>query len=334
VAERISARRGGDGRFLDPWDTPDDRRGLRDFLRWRIARLGARLAPDPAPHELPLAEPAIVARAVGEARVTWVGHATFLLQLPGANILTDPVWSTRVSPLAWAGPARITPPGIAFDALPHIDAVVLSHDHYDHLDRPTVRRLHARYGAAVQWFVPLGHARWLRALGIERIIELDWWQDAWATTAAGTLRVAALPARHWTRRGPLGMNRRLWASFVLEAGGARLYFGGDTGYASFYEQIGRAHAPFHAALMPIGAYEPRWFMRPAHMTPEESVRAYQELGGTGLFTGMHWGTFRLADEPPLEPPLRARAAWHAAGLPADRLWIPQHGETRVIRLRA
>lgn len=298
-----------------------------------MQRLGAPLAPDPAPQQLPPGQPRIIAGVKsGEARVTWVGHATFLLQLPGVNILTDPVWSTRVSPVAWAGPARITPPGIDFDQLPRIDAVVLSHDHYDHLDRPTVQRLHARHGSELQWFAPLGMAAWLRGFGVERVVELDWWEQAHHTTPDGALDVCALPARHWTRRGPRGMNRCLWASFFLQAGGARVYFGGDTGYAPFYEQIGSAYAPFHLTLMPIGAYEPRWFMRPAHMMPEEAVQAYQELGATGLFTGMHWGTFRLADEPPLEPPVRARAAWAAAGLDPDRLWIPAHGETRIIPL--
>lgn len=333
MAERPRAGRAADGRFLDPWHSPDDRRGTREFLRWRLQRIRSQLAPDPAPHELPIAAADITPYAIDEVRLTWIGHATFLIQVPGANILTDPVWSTRVSPVPWAGPARIAPPGVPFDALPSIDAVLLSHDHYDHLDRPTVRRLHARFGDGVQWFVPLGLSAWLHALGIQRVIELDWWEDVQTKTATGSMRITALPARHWTRRGPRGMNTRLWASYSIEAGGARVYFGGDTGYAPFYEHIGRSHAPFTAALLPIGAYEPRWFMKPAHMTPEEAVRAYQELGATGVFAGMHWGTFRLADEPPLEPPVRTRAAWQKAGLPADRLWIPQHGATKIIGLK-
>ncbi len=326
---RVRAVRGSDGVFRDPWGSPEDRRGLSDFLRWRLQRLRDGVAPDPAADELPHEQPAVVDVAVDEIRLTWVGHATFLLQLPGANLLTDPVWSRRVSPVPWAGPARIREPGLDFDALPPIDAVLLSHDHYDHLDRPTVRRLHARFGAALRWIAPLGHADWLRGQGIENATDLDWWESTTLRTAEGELQVTALPARHWTRRGPAG-NRRLWASFALRAGKAGVYYGGDSGYAPFYEQILAEHGPFDATLLPIGAYEPRWFMQPAHMCPEEAVQAYQELGESGLFAAMHWGTFRLSDEAPLDPPRRIRAAWGAAGLAPDRLWVPAHGETKVI----
>ena len=328
---RVRCERGPDGVFRDPWATADGRRGLRDFVRWRLQRLRAGVAPDPASHELPYARPTVVDVAADEVRLTWVGHATFLLQLPGVNVLTDPVWSRRVSPVSWAGPARIREPGIDFDALPPIDAVLLSHDHYDHLDRPTVRRLRARFGEALQWVAPLGHAAWLRRQGIENAVELDWWESSVVRCAAGELEVSALPARHWTRRGP-GGNRRLWASFALRAAGARVYYCGDSGYAPFFEQVGAAAGPFQAAIMPIGAYEPRWFMQPAHMSPDEAVQAYQELGATGVFAAMHWGTFRLSDEPPLDPPDRARAAWAAAGLPPEKLWVPMHGETKVIEL--
>lgn len=326
---RPRAVQGADGMFRDPWDDPSERRGLRDFLRWRVQRLRTRLEPDPPAEELTRAMPAVVDGAQDEIRLTWVGHATFLLQLPGVNVLTDPVWSRRVSPVAWAGPARIRPPGLDFDALPPIDVVLLSHDHYDHLDRPTVKRLNARFGERITWIAPTGHADWLRRRGVRNALDLDWWQSASVTTSTGRLEASLLPARHWSRRGP-GGNRRLWGSFFLNAGDARVYYAGDSAYAPFYDHIRDAHAPFHATLFPIGAYEPRWFMQPAHMSPEEAVQAWLDLGGTGVFAGMHWGTFRLSDEPLLEPPSRIRAAWAAAGLPPDRLWIPRHGETRVI----
>lgn len=323
--------RGPGGVFRDPWLTPHERRGFGHFLRWRLARLRTGIAPDPAPHELAPAAPAIVPGVEDEVRLTWVGHATFLLQLPGVNLLTDPVWSRRVSPVPWAGPARIRAPGVAFDALPRIDVVLLSHDHFDHLDRPTVRRLHARFGDALQWIAPLGHAAWLRRQGIGNAVDLDWWEEASVRTGAGELRVTALPARHWTARGP-GGNRRLWASFALRAGGASVYYGGDSAMAPIYERIGAEHGPFDAVLLPIGAYEPRWFMQPAHMSPDEAVRAYRQLGGSGVFAGMHWGTFRLSDEPPLDPPRRVRAAWVEADLPPADLWVPAHGETKVLPL--
>jgi L-ascorbate metabolism protein UlaG (beta-lactamase superfamily) len=143
----------------------------------------------------------------------------------------------------------------------------------------------------------------------------------------------ALPAQHWTRRSPFSTNARLWASFLLRTGDRSVYFGGDSGYFDGYADIGAGHGPFDAALLPIGAYEPRWFMRPAHMNPAEAVRAYLGLGGTGTFVGIHWGTFRLTDESPLDPPSRAREAWESAGLPDEDLWIPSLGGTRIVSRR-
>jgi L-ascorbate metabolism protein UlaG (beta-lactamase superfamily) len=265
-------------------------------------------------------------------RITWVGHATALIQLGGFNILTDPIWSDRASPFGFIGPARITAPGLPFDRLPPIDAVLISHDHYDHLDSRTVRRIVRAHGVDVRWIAPLGYRDWLDRRGARAVEELDWEQEVVATGHV-PLTVTALPAQHWTRRSPFGMNARLWASFMLRAGDRSVYFGGDSGYFDGYADIGAAHGPFDAALMPIGAYEPRWFMRPAHMNPDEAVRAYLGLGGTGTFVGIHWGTFRLTDESPLDPPARARAAWEAAGLPEADLWIPSLGETLIVPRR-
>jgi len=329
-SERPRSVRGPGGVFLDPWFAPADRRTFGHFLRWRLARMREGVAPDPAPHELQAAEPAIIERASDEIRLTWVGHSTYLIQLPGVNLLTDPVWSRRASPVQWAGPIRIRPPGVAFDDLPPIDVVLLSHDHFDHLDRPTVRRLHARFGEELRWIAPLGHAEWLRRQGITNAVDLDWWEGTRVRVNDAKLEVTALPARHWTRRGPAA-SPRLRASFALRTGNASVYYAGDSALAPFYEHISREHAPFDAVLLPIGAYEPRWFMGPAHMSPEESVQAYCDLGARGLFAAMHWGTFRLSDEPPLEPPVLTRSAWQQAGLPAHDLWIPAHGETKILR---
>jgi N-acyl-phosphatidylethanolamine-hydrolysing phospholipase D len=262
------------------------------------------------------------------------------------NVLTDPVWSRRASPVPWAGPARLVRPGLPLDRLPPVDAVVLSHDHYDHLDAPTVARLRKRFGDALHWFTPLGYHEWLAGRGVERVAELDWWDEAFlgqdggtrggtqSGTQSGRLRFRAVPAQHWTRRGPFGALARLWAAWVLEEeSGLRVFFAGDTGYFPGFREIGRRYGPFDAVLLPIGAYEPRWFMRPMHMNPEEAVRAYGELGGSGLFVAMHWGTFRLTDEPVLEPPMRVRAAWEAEGLPPEELKVLRHGETVEIRRR-
>lgn len=309
-----------------------ERRG--GFVRWQWDRLTTTLPPDPRPGALGLAEPNVAyPRApAGQLRITWVGHATLLLQVAGLNILTDPIWGRRASPLRWAGPARLVPPGVAFDRLPPIDAVLLSHDHYDHLDDYTVRRLHEHFGDGVRWFTPLGYLPWFARRGVRSVTELDWWQEAELPARNASLRVVALPAQHWARRNPLVRENRSWASWAVVPthggpAGPSVYFGGDSGYSPSFAEIGKRFGPFDAAILPIGAYEPRWFMRAVHMNPEEAVQAFRDLGSAGVMVAMHWGTFRLADEAPLEPPVRLRAAWTAAGLTPDDLWILGHGET-------
>jgi len=327
----------GDGTFRNPWPTAAggaSRAGA--FWRWRWDRLLNGVEPD-RPGSLPLVRPELppAGARYGELHLTWIGHSTLLIQLDGVNILTDPVWSRRVSPVSWLGPARHAPPGLPFDELPPIDAVLLSHDHYDHLDDPTVRRLADRFGERIRWFTSLGYADWLARRGIHRVTELDWWDDAALAGPLGTLRIGALPAQHWCRRSPADGLSRLWASWsILAPSGLRVYFGGDSGYFPEYGRIGAARGPFDLMLLPIGAYEPEWFMRAAHMNPDEAVLAYRDLGATGLFVPIHWGTFRLSDEPLIAPPRRLRDAWRNAGLPPDRLAILRHGETRVLTARA
>ncbi len=323
-----------DGGFRNPWPDPDQVRA-GSFLRWRWQRLIEGTAPaPPRTGDLPVLRPALE-RPRADARtltLTWIGHATFLIQLGPLNVLTDPVWSERVSPVSWAGPRRLVPPPIALEDLPPIDAVVLSHDHYDHLDAPTVRRLADRYGDTLRWITPLGYTPWLARHGAARVHELDWHGSDTLTHDGTSLDVTALPARHWTRRSPFRRSPRLWASFALDAGRAgRVYFGGDSAYFTGYRDIGERYGPFDATLLPVGAYEPRWFMRRAHMNPEEAVRAWAELGGRGAFIGMHWGTFMLSDEPVLEPPARIRAAWQRHGLDPEQLVLLRHGETCTAR---
>jgi N-acyl-phosphatidylethanolamine-hydrolysing phospholipase D len=319
------------GGFRNPARLP--LRGARDLLRWQRERSTRDLPPNPPPESLPLAEPQVAhpAAPADELRITWVGHATFLLQIGGLNVLTDPHWSERASPVQFAGPRRFVPPGIPFEELPPIDVVVISHDHYDHLDASTVRRLVRKFGDRIRWITPLRYKQWMRKRGAASHIELDWWESADLTTG-GRLRITALPAQHWTSRQPWSRGRRLWASWsVAVPGGASVYFAGDTGYFPEFANIGAHMAPFDAVLLPIGAYDPSWFMQPVHMNPEEAVAAYRDLGSEGLFCAMHWGTWRLTDEDPLEPPLRAAEAWREAGLPEGRLWIARHGETQLIR---
>jgi L-ascorbate metabolism protein UlaG (beta-lactamase superfamily) len=269
----------------------------------------------------------------GELRITWVGHATALIQLPGLNLLIDPVWSERSSPWRYLGPRRFVKAIPALETLPRIDAVLLSHDHYDHLDRPTVTALHRRFGDDTLWLTPLGYEKWFKSRGVRRIAERDWWEEA---DLPGGFEATAVPARHWTRRFPGQLNRRLWCGWVVTrraegSAGFRVYYAGDSSYCPAFGEIGGRLGPFDASLLPVGAYEPHWFVGSYHMNPEEAVQAYRDLGGTGAFFGIHWGGWRLTLEDPREPPVRTLAAWRDAGLPARDLRLPRHGETITIR---
>jgi L-ascorbate metabolism protein UlaG (beta-lactamase superfamily) len=257
----------------------------------------------------------------GEATVTWVGHATLLVQLHGLNLLTDPQWSDRASPLSWAGPRRLTAPGLRLEDLPPIHAVVISHDHYDHLDVPTLRRLAATHHPL--FLAPLGFKAWFAGLGIAEAEERDWWESR----TLGPLTLTLVPAQHWGARSLWDENRRLWGGWVVAGASKRLYFAGDTGYWEGLGEIGRRLGPFDLAAIPIGAYQPTEMMRLSHTTPEQALRLFGEVGGR-RFMGIHWGTFDLTEEPIEEPARRAEAEAHRLGLGSERVWIPKAGETR------
>lgn len=326
--------------FRNPWPG-GERAGVGGLLRWMIVeRATNRSAPDPAPSAFPRATPSFDApRAAPDAlTATWVGHSTFLVQIGGWNVLTDPVWSERVSPVTFAGPRRFTAPGVAFDALPPIDLVLLSHDHYDHLDDPTVRAIVARWPDAA-WAAPLGVAAQLRARGARAVSELDWWDE----TAIGPLSLACVPAQHFSGRGLHDRDRTLWCGWTLRPRAAArrtpsVLFAGDTGLHPEFAEIGRRHGPFTLTLLPVGAYAPRWFMRPVHCDPDDALVAWRALHDGSVVDadappspptlgGMHWGTFKLTDEPTDEPPRRTREAWERAGHDPRMLWMPRHGET-------
>ena len=282
---------------------------------------------DPDPSVFMRVQPSFVApRAPASGlTLTWVGHSSLLLQLDGLNILTDPIWSERASPVRFAGPRRWVPPGIAFDELPPLDAVLLSHNHYDHLDDATVRRLTQAHPAAA-WMVPLGLASFVGKRGARLVIELDWWQEH----AIQSLRIAATPALHFSARGFGDRGETLWCGFALRgASGRSVYFAGDTAFHPEFGRIGARYGPFDLALLPIGAYEPRWFMRYVHMNPEEAVEAFRAVHARAMVP-IHWGTFKLTDEAMDEPPARARRAWERAGLSPDAYRQLAHGETLVL----
>lgn len=262
---------------------------------------------------------------------TWIGHSTVLLRLGGASVLTDPMFSERASPVQWMGPRRVKAPGLAHDALPPLDVVAVSHNHYDHLDRLSVKRI-ARSQPRATWIVPRGVGACITRWGVEHIVELEWWQ----ATTVGSLRVTATPARHFSGRGVFDRNRSHWCGFAFESEGWRALFTGDTAFHLSFGEIGSRCGPFDLVMMPIGAYDPRWFMGGIHMDPEEAVQAYRDLaaaspGSPGpVMLGIHCGTFRLTHEAIEEPPQRAASRWRALGLDERKLWIPGAGETRVL----
>ncbi|MES2154808.1 MAG: MBL fold metallo-hydrolase [bacterium] len=303
-------------RFNDRLTAPLPR--FKDFVR--ILREGGfhgRGHPERAAGDVPRVSaplPAVPQRAIG---LTWIGHATYLVRIGGLNILTDPVWSPGLPGRI----KRLVPPGIAWNDLPRIDAVVVSHNHYDHLDSKTVKRLPR--DTAI--FVPLQLGRFFRRRGFTNVTELDWWAEA---TLAG-VSLTCVPVHHWSRRGLTDTNKTLWGGWVMQAAGRRVFFGGDTAYGKHFADVGDRFGSFDVALMPIGAYAPRWFMQDVHMDPDEAVAACKDLRAQRMAT-MHWGTFVLTQEPLLEPLERIRAAWAAAGRRREDLLDLAIGESRVL----
>jgi L-ascorbate metabolism protein UlaG (beta-lactamase superfamily) len=248
-------------------------------------------------------------------RVTFIDHATLLIQMDDLNILTDPIWSERTSPVAFAGPRRHRPPGIRFDDLPPIDVVVVSHNHYDHLDIPTLRRLQQRDRPRI--VTPLGNGALMRRHGVDGAIELDWWQS--------DEKVTLVPARHFCGRAISDRDRNLWGGFVISGPSGNAYFAGDTGWGAHFAEIGARFDPIRVALLPIGAYLPRWFMQPVHIDPAQAVDAHAALRARTSIP-MHYGTFALGDDG-FDEPLRDLQSILAAKGSANFV-ILEHGEGR------
>ena len=257
--------------------------------------------------------------------LTWLGHATFLYQIEGINILTDPHLSQRASPFTRVGPRRWVPPPLAIEDLPHIDLVVISHNHYDHLDLTTVKRLARQAGGSPRFCVPLALKSWFTRAGLRTVDEFDWWQRG----VYQGLAVTFTPAQHWSARTSWDRNRSLWGGWRIESAQMSFFFAGDTGYSRDFADIHARLGPVDLAALPIGAYAPRWFMQVMHLDPDEAVQVYRDLGARRA-VAMHWGTFILTDEPLDEPPQRLRRALAAADLSEDEFWILRHGESRLL----
>ncbi len=262
-------------------------------------------------------------------QVTWIGHSTFLLQKNGINILTDPIFSDRASPFASLGPRRYSQPAIALNDLPEIDAVIISHNHYDHMDEATIEAL----GNNPRWYVPLNNGGLFKEAGITNIKELDWWEDE----RHGGTTYTLTPSQHWSGRGLFDRYKALWGGWAVQFAGDtdRIWFGGDTGYNDIqFKQIGDRLGPFNLSLIPVGAYDPRWFMKAAHANPEDAVQIHLDVKSQHSI-GMHWGTFVLTSEPVTEPPVRLKKAVKDAGLPPQSfITLPIGGMENIAPLKS
>jgi L-ascorbate metabolism protein UlaG (beta-lactamase superfamily) len=291
-------------RFFNP-DRVDTDRSFRDLLRWKLKETAA-----PWPRSVPVRQTVPDASVPG-LRVTVVGHASVLIQADALNVLTDPIWSERASPISFAGPRRVWAPGIAFETLPKIDAVLLSHNHYDHLDLATLRRLHIRHSPLI--VTPLGNDAILRrAIPGVRAMTGDWWDRIKISRNA---EVTIVPAYHWSARSGRDRRMALWSGFMLSTEAGHAYFSGDTGYGNgrIFRDIRQRMGRPDLALIPIGAYAPRWFMCAQHTDPEEAVQILEGLEAARA-VGIHWGVFRLSDEPREEPPELLRKALARRGI--------------------
>ncbi len=260
-----------------------------------------------------------------EETLTWIGHSTFLWQYKGVNLITDPHLTDRASPVGFAGTKRNMPPGISLRELPELDIVLISHNHYDHLDKDSVLGIADKQKDDLPLFlVPLGMKQWFDDIGIkEKVVELDWWDSY----EIANWKYYAVPVQHWSRRGLFDTNDILWCGWVVEAPNKRLFFAGDTGYSQDFKDIGKRFSKMDLSLIPIGAYAPRWFMKDMHCNPEEAVQIHLDVNSQKSI-GMHWGTFLdLTDEPLEEPPVKLSKALMVKSIDKSKFITMKHGET-------
>lgn len=305
-------------------------KGFFDFLRMRFfgdetwadhSALASQVATQPV-------ELQRIHKPAETAQITWLGHSTFLIQYKGINTLTDPMFSDRASPYSFAGPERYVPHVIDYSQLPKIDAVVISHNHYDHLDEESIQML----SASAQFYVPLGLKAWFEDLDVDsqQITEFDWWDTKSINFQGTNMQIQALPSQHWSARGLGDRFETLWASWSITIANQHVWFAGDTGYNNIqFKDIGERIAPVDLALIPIGAYAPRWFMQHYHVNPAEAVKIHQDVGATKSI-GMHWGTFPLTAEEPVAPVIELEKAKKAAKIDNQAFISMAIGQTLVL----
>lgn len=329
------------GKYYDPDKPNRTATGFRNnypqeprasFLKWQWERLTTGVPKPPANnYQFPMATPEVAWLQANHSvpSVTWIGHATALLQIGGVNVLTDPIFSERASPFSFVGPKRKVAPGLSMAQLPHVDVVLISHNHYDHLDQPSIEQLNRQAGGPPLFLVPLGVKDWMTGIGIDsaRVREMDWWEK----TAVAPLAIHFVPAQHWSARSLTDRSETLWGGWVVQTDATALqpfsaYFAGDTGYSKDFADIGKKFGSFDLALIPIGAYAPRWFMQGQHVDPAQAVKIHQDVHAKRSI-GIHWGVFELADEPLDEPPVLLADEVKKAGLPAAAFTVLKHGET-------
>ncbi len=305
----------------------DDSKGFIAFITWKWGQLSKDIH-DANSYDFPIdrSQHQNIRANTSRPSLTWIGHATFLIQIDGMNILTDPQFSDRASPVSWAGPRRAVPSAISIQDLPEINTVVISHDHYDSLDVNSIKGL-AKHTASIHFLVPLGMKAWFDDLNLEdiQVTELDWGESH----TIKNIRFTAEPAQHWGKRTLFDDFERLWASWVISTKDRRIFFAGDSGYVRHFKDIGNKYGLFDLALIPIGAYAPRWFMKPYHVDPEEAVLIHRDLRSR-YSVAMHWGTFVLTDEPLDEPPVKLAAALQRHNIKATEFEVYRHGQSRFL----